>query len=77
MSCRQGRAVLEGLGFKNIKIDTVSSPYKDLIIDVKVDGKDIIPGERLALSVPVFLMIGGGNEDVQADKVATDSLMNE
>ena len=77
MSCRQGRAVLEGLGFKNIKVDTVSSPYKELIIDVKVDGRTVMPGERLPLLTPINLSVGSGGEDVKADTVGVDSLFVE
>ena len=77
MSSRQGRAVLEGLGFKNIRIDTVASPYKELIVGVSADGKEVIPGERLPLTVPVVLSIGSGGMEVVADSLATDSLMVE
>lgn len=77
MSSRQGRAVLEGLGFKNIRIDTVASPYKELIVGVSADGKEVIPGERLPLTVPVVLSIGSGGMEVVADSLATDSLMME
>lgn len=76
MSCRQGRAVLEGLGFKNIKIDTVSSPYKELIVGVKVEGKDAVPGERLVLASSIVLSIGNGLQDVQTDSLMNDSIFN-
>jgi len=77
MSCRQGRAVLEGLGFKNIKVDTVSSPYKDLIINVKVDGRTAVAGERLPLLIPINLSVGSGGEEVKADSIGVDSLFVE
>lgn len=72
MSCRQGRAVLEGLGFKEITIDTVSSPYKDLIVNVKVAGKEATPGERLTLSTPIVLSIGNGLQEAYSDSIVSE-----
>jgi hypothetical protein len=44
---------------------------------VSADGKEVIPGERLPLTVPVVLSIGSGGMEVVADSLATDSLMVE
>ncbi len=61
MSYRQGRAMLEGLGFKNITIDTIDSPYKDLIVGVKIDGKELTPGKRMSADTHIVISVGSGN----------------
>lgn len=82
MSCRQGLAMLNGLGLKNIKVDTVYSPYKELILAVKVNGKDANPGMRLPLNsrISVFIGNGFGNElpdSVEAENIEEESLVIE
>lgn len=77
MSCRQGLAMLNGLGLKNIKVDTVYSPYKELILAVKVNGKDANPGMRLPLSSRVSVYIGNGIGHELPDSVETENIEEE
>ena len=60
ISYRQGLAMLQGLGFKDVSVKTVSSPYKDLILDIKVNGKDVNPGTRLPLNSRIEISVGSG-----------------
>ena len=70
ISVRQGQAILEGLGFKNIKIETVSSPYKGLIIYAKINGLQLSTGKKLPVSSTITLVIGDGMEPSLVDSLS-------
>lgn len=72
MSYRQGLAMLEGLGFKDIKVETVYSPYKELILAVKANGKPIEAGTRLPLNAKIEISIGNGLEEALPDSIESD-----
>lgn len=69
LSYRQGRSMLEGMGFKNIIVDTVASPYKELILSVTANGKAVEAGTRLPLSAQIRLTIGDGSEEEMSDSL--------
>ena len=73
MSMRQGMAILEGLGFKNIAVVSVSSPYKELILDVKANGKSVKKGLQLPLSAQLELSVGSGVEEILVDSIEAES----
>lgn len=77
MSCRQGKSMLEGLGFKNVKIETVYSPYKDLILDVKSGDKSVKSVTKLPLNVDITIFIGNGMEEVIPDTMAIDDVAED
>ena len=58
---RQGLSMLQGLGFNSVEVSYVPSPYKGLIIDVLVDGKQMEPGTKVLPSVGIELRVGDGN----------------
>lgn len=61
MSSRQAETTLRGLG---LKVDSVyeyePSAYRDLVLDVKSNGKSIQPGEMIELGTKVRLVVGFG-----------------
>ena len=69
MSVRQGESTLIGLGFRNVTITRVQSPYKDLILSITADGRTITSGTKLPLSARINLTVGDGEEP----QVAEDS----
>lgn len=73
ISLRQGKAVLEGLGFKekNIKVVYRLGKYENLIQSVRVNGKKIRPGQRVAINSTIILEVSDGRVDR-----LTDSLLN-
>lgn len=79
---RQGLSMLQGLGFNSVEVSYVPSPYKGLIIDVLVDGRQMEPGTKVLPSVGIELRVGDGNgvpdsiasgEDDFIDPYAEDS----
>lgn len=69
ISVRQAQAVLESLGLKNVRIDTVYSPFRGLVIATKMNGLPINPGTRIPASAVITLEIGDGAENLLPDSV--------
>lgn len=61
ISIRQGMSILQSLGFKNVRVDTVPSEYESLILGVKVNNHGVRPGESIAINSQVKLTIGDGS----------------
>lgn len=61
MSSRQAETTLRGMG---LRVDSVyeyePSAYRDLVLDVKANGKSIQPGEMVELGTKVRLVVGFG-----------------
>lgn len=79
MSLRQGESILQGLGFKNVNIVYETSPYKDLILSMTVNGRYVPAGTRLPLTAQITLTVGNGIEYEFADSLAgfgSDSILS-
>lgn len=72
LSERQAQAKLVELGARNIKIETVSSPFKGLVIDVKVNGANAAPGTKFPSSSSITLIVGDGYEYNEEDSLSND-----
>lgn len=61
MSYRQAETTLRGMG---LKVDTTydyrPSEYRDLVLDVKMNGNSVKPGTKLAVGTKVRLVVGKG-----------------
>lgn len=77
MSCRQGIAVLNGIGLKDITVDTVYSPYKDLILSVRANGKEVTPGVRLPQTSKITISIGNGLGEVLPDSIEIENILSD
>ncbi|MBO7165071.1 MAG: PASTA domain-containing protein, partial [Muribaculaceae bacterium] len=62
ISLRQGKAMLQGLGFKdkNIKVVYRLGKHENLIQSVRVDGKKLRPGQRVPVSSVIVLEVSDG-----------------
>lgn len=63
VSLRQARSILEGLGFRNIYVEYVPSEFKDLVVSVKSDGRQLQAGSRLPVTASIVLNVGEGVSD--------------
>lgn len=66
VSERQGNSRLVSLGFKNINIQTVSSPYNGLILDCKINGEHVNPGTKVPSSSNITIVVGDGGSEVMS-----------
>lgn len=78
-SVRQAESQLKNLGFRNIVIRTKASPYKDLVLSVKSNGRDVKSGEELSIKDQIVLYIGAGrpNEYSSASDVMRQDIVEE
>jgi len=73
-SLRQGEALIHAQGFTSVEIKYVPSPYRDLIIDVEYQGKDLTPGALIPLTADLILKVGNGgrDEEEETDEMSPD-----
>ena len=67
ISARQARAILEGLGLKNITQVDVISEFKDLVMGVEYKGRPVSAGARVPINAAIVLKVGAGDESLAAD----------
>jgi len=60
LSVRQVRAILGGLGLKNITEQSVISEFKDLVLGVRCNGNRISAGARVPVNAHIILEVGDG-----------------
>lgn len=60
ISVRQAKSSLEGLGISSIRIVSVPSEYRDLVLSAKLDGRELQPGARIPVTSTVVLEVGDG-----------------
>ncbi len=63
ISIRNGLATLRMMGFKNVSVDSVASPYPGLILQVLVNGKNTPQGTEVTLNSNIKLLVGDGSID--------------
>ncbi len=72
VSERQARAMLAGIGIKNITVVTVPSEYKDLVAGMRVDGRSVAAGTRVPVTARITLEVGSGPASLVADTTTTE-----
>ncbi len=73
VSERQAKALLNGVGLKNITVVKVPSDYKGLVVGARSGGRMIVAGMRLPVSASIVLEVGEGPAEFSNDEAA-DSL---
>ena len=59
-SQRQAEALLNSLGFTNIKIEEVSSDYKGLVISIEYKGLTLAGGQKIPKGAVLLMKVGDG-----------------
>ena len=75
-SARQAQAILRALGFTNILVEYEPSPYKDLVLDVLCNGRQVESGEKIPLTSRITLIVGMGDmptDSLSSRSASTDS----
>lgn len=60
-SVRQAEAQLKSLGFHNVIIEYKSSPYKNLVLGIEYNGRNVSAGEKLPVSGRLVMIVGSGD----------------
>lgn len=58
---RQAKPTLEALGFEIGSITYIDNIAKDMVLDLKYQGKSIEPGTKLSKTTKIDLVLGNGN----------------
>lgn len=75
ISSRQAISHLQSLGFKDIQIKYVPSPYPDLVVAVKHNGRAVNLGNRVPANAVITLEVGRGDSDMPAPSTTLDDVI--
>ena len=76
ISVRQAQSILRSLGFKNVSVDTVPSPYEGLVLAVKVNGHQVAAGTSVSINSQVRISMGDGSLDIAPTDVLSDEMLD-
>lgn len=62
-SVRQAESQLNSLGFNNIIIEEVKSPYAGIVISVSYKGKALTPNQKVPKGATLKMTVGAGGEE--------------
>ncbi len=74
VSLRQAEAVITSVGLIVDSVEYVPSEYKDLVQDIKSDGRLLAAGERIPEGSKVVLLVGRGAADEEIEVVSLRGL---
>ncbi|MDR3260998.1 MAG: PASTA domain-containing protein [Tannerella sp.] len=76
LSFRQAQALLQAQGFSSIEIRYIPGKYRDLAVEVELNGKTMGAGESVPLSSALVLKVSDGGEDASdsSDSVSADNI---
>ena len=74
VSYRQADALLQSIGLSIANVEYAPSQFKDLVIDVKLNGRSIFAGTRIAEGSTVVLVVGNGDGNSEAKVPALKGL---
>lgn len=77
VSLRQAEAIINSVGLIVDSIEYVPSEYKDLVQDVKTDGRLLAAGERIPEGTKVVILVGRGIADEEIEVVSLRGLNAE
>lgn len=67
VSLRQAEAMLQSIGLSVSNTESAPSEYKDLVIEVKFNGRTISPGTRVPEGSSLVLVVGNGLGEAATD----------
>lgn len=76
-SARQAKAQLASIGFKKIEIEYEESPYKDLVLSIKNNGRHVAAGDEVPASSTIVLVVGKGLEEEDEYVSKSDTIQEE
>lgn len=74
LSFRQAYALLKSRGFNKIEIEYIPGDFKDLAIDVELNGRKLNKGEHVPLTAPLTLIVSSGDTMPDSLGLETEAL---
>ena len=72
LSQRQAVAMLSAIGFEHIYIEMVSGAYRDLVVGLRANGKEVAAGEKLPITSRLTVLVSSGNAPIEPDSVVIE-----
>jgi beta-lactam-binding protein with PASTA domain len=72
VSFRQASALIKAQGFTSVETKYIPGRYRDLVIGVELNGKNLEPGELVPLSSALILKISDGGSQSDANETQSD-----
>lgn len=69
LSFRQAYALLRARGFEHVEIEYVPGDYKDLAVEVALQGRRLKNGEHVSLTAPLTLKVSSGEREISVDSL--------
>ncbi|MDR1369981.1 MAG: PASTA domain-containing protein [Dysgonamonadaceae bacterium] len=77
LSQRQAIAMLSAIGFEHINVEFIDGAYRDLVMGLKANGKEVNAGDKLPINSRLIILVSSGNDPIQADSVVIDTTPDE
>ena len=77
LSLRQGEAQIYAQGFTSVEIKYIPGPYRDLVVGIELQGRELVPGEMVPLTSALILKVGNGGRDPEEEILADSTVTVE
>ncbi len=77
LSQRQATAMLSAIGFERISVEFVDGVYRDLVVGLRANGRDVSAGDKLPVTSRLTILVSSGSGSIQADSVVIDTTSEE
>ena len=74
LSARQAMAQIQARGFTNVEIQYINGDYKDLSVDIQLDGNTLAKGEHAPINAHLILRVSNGIPESDVDSISPDSI---
>jgi beta-lactam-binding protein with PASTA domain len=77
LSQRQAVAMLSAIGFERLSVEMVDGIYRDLVVGLRSNGKEINAGDKLPINSRLVLLVSSGNAPTNPDSVVIETTSEE
>ena len=77
LSQRQAVAMLSAIGFEHIYVELVDGAFRDLVVGLKANGKEVEAGDKLPISSRLTVLVSSGNAPLETDSVTIETNVDE
>ncbi|GHU91287.1 PASTA domain-containing protein [Bacteroidia bacterium] len=77
LSQRQAVAMLSAIGFERLSVEPVDGVYRDLVVGLMANGKEVNAGDKLPANSRLVLLVSSGNAPVNPDSVVVETTSEE
>ena len=64
------------MGFESVEINYINSEFKDLVMGMSYQGREIYKGDKIPASSTVVLSVGNGETTIENDSLFLNTVNN-